>query len=130
MTGITRRQLIGGLVVAAAGAGVAGGAVRYLPSVLDFRSDVQRLFGEIVGLIPVPDPIGLGKAYQAQHPDGAEPAVLLEAVFGDLQPTDNVAEKMSEKFRQDFIAGRTVVLKGWTLSRTEGRFLALLPFAP
>jgi hypothetical protein len=75
----------------------------------------------------------IGKAYRKQVPaeTGKEDLVnmLLTEKAGKLLPessnTSVIHSLLTKKIHNDYEAGRTVVLKGWVLSVTEGRQCAL-----
>lgn len=66
----------------------------------------------------------LGREYLQRHP--LDPA--LKAVLALLRTPTNAVEapvrRLREMIRDDYVAGRTVNLSGWFVSRTEGCILA------
>jgi hypothetical protein len=85
----------------------------------------------------VTDPAGarcIGQLYLRQAPAEQDPAHLASLILSSLQlSSDNplrlrrraLSKLFSVGVRADFAAGRTVILDGWVLSRTEARVCAL-----
>ena len=83
------------------------------------------------------DPVGarcIGQIYLSQSPAESDPTRLASMILSSLQltPQDSLRLQraaLSKLFgagvRADFAAGRTVVVDGWILSRTEARACAL-----
>jgi hypothetical protein len=68
----------------------------------------------------------LGRRYLEETPQEADAAHLV-ALIGVAADTDAaLRERLEARIRQDFIAGATVAVDGWLLSRTEARLCALL----
>lgn len=80
----------------------------------------------------LPDGAALGERYLEVRPDEASAAWLARALFGeDLMRAKNVdrsrfVDRVAAGCASDYRNGKLVVLRGWTLTRTEGRVLALL----
>ncbi len=77
--------------------------------------------GEDYGLLTSLDAAKtLGVAYIAEHgtPDLAE----IEALLGDGDPS----ERLVNRVRDDFAAGRIVQIRGWFFSKTEADLCALV----
>jgi hypothetical protein len=70
----------------------------------------------------------LGREYLNQHP--LDPA--LKEVLALLRTSADAAEaparRLREMIRDDYVAGRTVNLSGWFVSRTEGCILARIAY--
>jgi hypothetical protein len=85
----------------------------------------------------VTDPAGarcIGQMYRRQAPAEQDPAHLASLILSSLQLSGRdplrlrrraLAKLFSVGARADFAAGRTVILDGWMLSRTEARVCAL-----
>jgi len=72
----------------------------------------------------------VGRAYLAIAPDEADPAILLRLLGADdpnlvALDTEALRRNIRDRQRDDFAEGRTVVVRGWILSRTEVRLCAL-----
>jgi len=76
----------------------------------------------------------IGRAYLALVPEEAEPMVLAGLLGTDepgfaehVEALDAAALRatIADRQRADFAASRTVILRGWMLSRTEVRLCAL-----
>jgi hypothetical protein len=73
----------------------------------------------------------LGKAYLEAHPAERDQRVLMNALFADLpKPWKSYSEEdlrraVFDKVRADFVAGEIVLVRKWTLARSEARLLAL-----
>ena len=46
-------------------------------------------------------------------------------ILSDLTDTNSFALMLRDKISQDFRSGETIIIKGWVLSKTEGRQCAL-----
>ena len=79
----------------------------------------------------------LGAEYLKRFPDEDDDTILLERLTGgaarasewqELAASDPQAlrESIRERHREDFRAGRTLLLSGWVLSETELRLCALV----
>jgi hypothetical protein len=67
--------------------------------------------------------MGMGAKYREQFPEESSERVLARTLFGD---SDNLSQdKLEAMVRADFSEGRTVVIEGWVLSKTEARQCAL-----
>ena len=62
----------------------------------------------------------LGTHYRAAHPAENTAAALRDAI----------SKKSASRYRDDFAAGRTVLVDGWVLSETEARQAALFSLTP
>jgi hypothetical protein len=71
--------------------------------------------------------IRLGQEYLAAHEDEADAAVLTGLLAAGLPDLDDPAARRAllARVRDDYAAGRTVILSGWVLSVSEGRLCAL-----
>ena len=71
----------------------------------------------------------LGAQYQAMYPKEREAEILRSAILsGDipaLMDSPTLHAVLAARIRDDFAAGRTVLVKGWVLSVTEARQCAL-----
>jgi hypothetical protein len=69
----------------------------------------------------------IGRAYLRQAPEEADAARPLDLIHpGDCAAlsTTELRRAVAARQRADFAAGRTVLLDGWVLSRTEARLCA------
>lgn len=66
----------------------------------------------------------LGREYLAQHP--VDPALkeVLALLRAATDAPETPVRRLREMIREDYVAGRTVNLSGWFVSRTEGCILA------
>ncbi len=71
---------------------------------------------------------GLGRAYLDLHPEEADAEALLDLLFTGRGALDPVAMKgrLAERIGRDWIDLETAEVEGWIVSRSEGRFLALV----
>jgi hypothetical protein len=76
----------------------------------------------------------IGSSYRASVPSENNEAALRRALTGARKQGFSLSSMWSDPFRQqiqeDFAAGRTVVIDGWVLSKTEARQAALFSLAP
>lgn len=73
----------------------------------------------------------LGREYLDQHPlDPAlkEVIALLRSSADAPDAPETPVHRLREMIRDDYVAGRTVNLSGWFVSRTEGCILARLAY--
>jgi hypothetical protein len=79
----------------------------------------------------------LGAEYLRRFPDEDDDTILLERLTGGAaraseweelaaSDPDALRESIRERHREDFSAGRTLLLSGWVLSETELRLCALV----
>ena len=71
----------------------------------------------------------IGTLYRSEHPAENRPA-LHRLTLGSLPPapggtTASLAQRLTERVRQDYAAEDTVRIDGWVLARTEARLCAL-----
>ena len=80
----------------------------------------------------------VGEAYLRRAPEEADPVLLVNAICDRdrglrqvLHHGDNgrLRAAINNRLRRDFAHGRTVMLDGWLLSRTEARLCALTAIA-
>lgn len=119
-TELTRRALVLGLV-----ASVGGGAWFVRRRNLDRGLSTALELAETVGLGA---PSELGSHYLEAFPNEAEPDRLVRLLFpdgADAEPAV-LAAGVAERIRRDWEELETVQLDGWIVSRTEGRFLAMV----
>lgn len=69
----------------------------------------------------------LGREYLAAHPGESDPAALAGLLAAGLPALEDAAGRQAllARIRDDYAAGRTVILSGWVLSLSEGRLCAL-----
>jgi hypothetical protein len=76
-----------------------------------------------------PDAVrGLGRRYRASVPGESDAPQLTEAIQESRPWTARIGLRhpaIDDQVRDDFDAGRTVIVDGWLLSRTEARQCAL-----
>ena len=111
---MTRREAL--LLLAA-----AGGSLRHLLPAELRAEDVTDRFARALDAEAVRE---LGRRYLALAPAEASPAALRAALAAGRRPGERDAAFVARMVREDFAAGRVVELRGWHLSRTEGRILA------
>ena len=70
----------------------------------------------------------LGREYLALHP--LDPALkeVLALLRAPADAADTPVRRLREMIRDDYVAGRTVNLSGWFISRTEGCILARIAY--
>lgn len=123
MPALTRRQLL----IAASGLAVAGGGTVWLKSRREARS-MEILLGlaQRTGLAAVAP--RLGGEYLAAHPEEASTRELVRAIFPWWGPDEEGAARaaLAQRIDRELAAGDVVLLDGWVVARTEGRFLALV----
>jgi hypothetical protein len=83
---------------------------------------LASLFGDVTSARHI------GRAYLEQCRAEADYDSLMADV-GDLLTSPASARKFEDMRRQDFTAGRTVMVRGWLLSRTEARLCGLAALA-
>ena len=124
---ISRRAFLASLAVVGAGGGLVLLLRRSRPG--DPVAEEAK-----VALAGIPaDPKAartIGSAYLAAEPGEADEAALVAGLFGEdglgeAAPGD-LSERLRSLVRTDFAAGRTVVLGGWVLARSEARMCALV----
>lgn len=127
MVGLTRRRLLSwgaALALVPGAAGVAAGAVQdRAPD--DLSSRMRELLEEIFGDRAAPK--ALGEAYLRRYPRRADSAEVMKDLLADHSPRDAAAlgRLVAERRARDFREGRTVVLDGWILARSEAQLCAL-----
>lgn len=99
-----------GATFALPGAPSAFGIIASSPS----RKPVQTLFTTHAELLE------LGRSYLVQHPAESDSVVLSDLVSSAFSSGD-----LNRQFREEFAAGKTVLINGWLLSRKEARYYAL-----
>lgn len=102
---LTRRRAVIGVVVSWLSAGLAKRS-RAARGITSFGKTTADRHGV------------LGRAYLQHHPQDASLSRLARLV-----PEDPVLR--TRLVQADFAGGRVVILHGWVLSRTEGRYCAL-----
>lgn len=131
---INRRQLLrmlAGYVSAVGLASRSDAADRYQSQALmpDAREDLIEIFPRRESAVLI------GREYLRLAPQEAHAKRLLDLIgspgppwampsSGRIQPA--MAQWLYEKQRGDFTQGRTVLIQGWMLSRTEARLCALI----
>lgn len=127
MVGLTRRRLLSwcaALALVPGAAGVAAGAMPE-PAPDDLSSHMRDLLGEIFGDRAAAQ--ALGEAYLRRYPTRPESAEVMKDLLADHSPRDAAAlgRLVTERRVRDFREGRTVVLDGWVLARSEAQLCAL-----
>jgi len=76
--------------------------------------------------------VAIGQRYLALHPAEADVERLKASLFDglDVARTAALRARLAEGRRRDFASGRTVIVDGWILARTELRACALLTLLP
>jgi hypothetical protein len=125
---IRRRELLAGVAAAGAAALASGALVPACAREDPLERALRGFFADRDAAREV------GAELLAQGPDPAEPRVLVEhlareraARLRELARSDpeGLAELLREQHRADFAADRVVLVRGWTLSRTEAGLYAL-----
>jgi Flp pilus assembly protein TadD len=68
----------------------------------------------------------IGREYLGQYPRDPALKEVLALLRTPAETTQGAVRRLREMIREDYIAGRTVNLSGWLLSRTEGCVFARL----
>lgn len=121
-----RRRFLRATAVAAAAVAIGPGTLVLLMQGM-WRDDAA--IAAIRALIPHrAQAVQLGRAYLAVHRDEGSAAVLLRHLLGPPSPGSaaETAQRIAARIRADYVAARTVTVKGWILSRTEARLYALV----
>jgi hypothetical protein len=106
-------------------AAISAGA---LPSVADARADT--VCATLVEGLDLNAARALGREYLASHPADSALDDVLAKLDADGNSLPSAIRKLQEMIRYDYVAGRTVNLSGWFLSRTEGRIFARIGMCP
>src|SRR6476660_5677769 len=90
----------------------------------DARTLTQPALIEMLGPARVRE---IGMHYRAAFPKENTAAALRNAITSSQRPTYSLIWRRSieDQIRDDFAAGRTVLVSGWVLSETEARQCAL-----
>ncbi|MDB5409507.1 MAG: hypothetical protein JWL84_4419 [Rhodospirillales bacterium] len=109
-------------------------ALARLPRVVDPDA---RLLARLVAFFGEPESAAvLGAAYLRQAPGEATPESLVAGLFPGV--TSSALERWSDaalrsalaqRLAEDFAQSRTVILRGWVLSRSEARLFAAAALA-
>ena len=67
----------------------------------------------------------VGEHYRSEFPEESEEGILLQKLLGKERELPAGRDDFDARIREDFKAGRVVVLDGWVLSVTEARQCAL-----
>jgi hypothetical protein len=135
MTKTARRNVL--LAVAGwAVAGGAGGLVSPLAAA-SVPALEARLLARLAGYFgAMGSAAALGAAYLRQAPAEAEPGRLVAGLFPGVAPAtllrwpDAVPRStLAQRVAEDFAQSRTVILRGWVLSRGEARLFAAAALA-
>lgn len=129
MNAISRRALLKQLTV--------GGLLAALPTVRTWAT-VPELFNPLAtrlmhALSNRDSAEAVGRCYLALGAEPADAALLAARVAGSTAGylrlcgarTDDLRALLARQQREDFAAGRTVIVKGWVLSITEARLCAI-----
>jgi hypothetical protein len=122
---LTRRRLL--IAAAGLGAAVVAGPIAMWPVVERFAaSDPAALLRGLVTHRGAA--VALGRSYLEANPTEAHRADLVRNLVGARVPasTSRASREVASRIRADYRAGRTVVVEGWVLSRTEARLCALI----
>jgi hypothetical protein len=122
---ISRRRLLS-LLVSGVVAGLAGRRFA-IPGELAHER-LQVILGRVFFEQDSARRIGL--AYLGQFPHELDARRLPAMLFGDAAwgawPAGKLQAEIGNRVRSDFVAGNTVRIHGWCLSRSEARVCALL----
>ena len=120
-----RRHFIASAAAGALGLGLPGAAWRTAPSE-NLQTLARPALLDMLGERRVRD---LGIRYRAMYPAACDADTLCADILDGAMPTptDAAATRayLNATIRDDFAAGRTMILKGWVLSITEVRQCAL-----
>jgi len=112
-------------------AGTAGLAIITIPSAyyflrpLNYDPNIANP-GELTSIIDSVTIDSLGINYLWHAPDEKSERKLVSRIMGELNMEDNkLRDRLTEKIKQDFKTGNTVIIDGWLLSVTEARQCAL-----
>ena len=122
---LTRRRL---LIAAAAIVGAAAAGPSALLPLIERMTSADAA-GLLRGLITHRESAAqLGRTYLDAHPNEARRAALMRQLAGPIALTsaERAAREVATRVRADYAMGRTVVIEGWVLSRTEARLYALV----
>ncbi len=120
-----RRHFIASAAAGALGLSLPGAAWRTSPSA-NLHTLARPALLDMFGERRVRD---LGMRYRAMYPAACDADTLCAAMLDGDTPTPADAAAMraylNARIRDDFAAGRTMLLDGWVLSITEARQCAL-----
>jgi len=122
---LTRRRLL--LAAAGLAAAVVAGPIAMWPVVERFAAgDPAALLRGLVTHRGAA--VALGRSYLEGNPTEAHRADLVRNLVGGGVPasTSRASREVASRIRADYRSGRTVVIEGWVLSRTEARLCALI----
>jgi hypothetical protein len=124
-SGLSRRSLFKAAVAAVVAA--AGAGYRHAPT------QESILAARLRALVPHAAAAAvLGAAYLERVPSEASTDTLVAAILPDRSADrartlgDGLRDTVGQRVRDDFATGRTLVLRGWVVSVTEGRLAALV----
>ena len=124
---VTRRQSLGVVATVTLTAGVTGGLL-LLPDRRERTRSLRALFPDAGSAFRI------GEAYRRENPNEAHAEQLETALFGSRseadrwlpRPTDELAEWVRARHREDLEANHTVRVNRWILTATEARICALI----
>ena len=67
----------------------------------------------------------VGKQVLAQYPAWDDAARLRRALSAEIGDAGTLAKRLTQRMREDFEAGRVVLVDDWMLAQTEARLYAL-----
>jgi hypothetical protein len=78
----------------------------------------------------------IGNSYRTLVPEENEKQKLIDIILTDdtngkkikISDTAGIEELVTKKVQQDFLANKTMIIKGWVISKTEARQCALFSF--
>lgn len=128
MNRLTRRGFLAAAGLAAVG---GGGFVYRVWASGGFNPDLEQT-AEVAKLLAELAPARrIGRAYLAENPNEASEETLVRLLAKDGVRDDTQARLSANArraVRRDYDSGRTVLVQGWMLSRTEARLCALTTF--
>lgn len=97
------------------------------------ESDVQSFLSDMeCGPLIIQDADEIGQLYLQNHPDENDPEELFRLTFrlrgqdrDESMDVDQATSVLDAQVRRDYEHGRTVLVNGWILARTEARLCAL-----
>lgn len=131
---VSRRTVLKvGVGAASVAALSAVGIVTYCDARLNGEAGEGGSPGDVLAraLETVPGAKRVGELYLQEHPEEADPSVLLARIFEVVDPEAprcraTGLSALREASRRDFREGRTVQLEGWMMGLTELRVCALV----
>jgi len=104
---------------------VSSPAVRSIPPVSpDQMAALDSLDKQAISRLD-PAIAGIGRRYLAEHPNEADPQLLIDLLPA---PASDPIEAAASTMAAEFLAGNTVTVAGWVLSASEARAAAIVAY--